>query len=207
MLNQKQLRHTLLPLGEFTKPSVRQMARQFGLPVAEQEDSQDLCFLGNGDYRDFLQRFAPETLSPGPILTREGKLIGEHSGLAFYTIGQRKGLGVFAPQPLYVLNKDIEINALIVGEQNARKKRHLMTVRTHWISGTTPEKPIRAQVKIRYKSTDAPALLKPLEQDRLLISFDEPLSDITPGQAAVFYDGQVCLGGGIIQKAMDNEPD
>ena len=115
VLNQQQLEHTMLPLGEFTKPQVRQLARDFALPVAERPDSQDLCFLGEEDYRSFLLRRAPFAPQPGPILDRNGQVLGEHPGLAFFTIGQRKGLGLSSPHPLYVLEKDLKKNALIVG--------------------------------------------------------------------------------------------
>lgn len=197
VLNQEQLSHALFPLGDYTKTEVRQMARQFGLPVAERPDSQDLCFLGNGDYRNFLLRLAPKVQSPGPILNRQGIQIGNHQGLAFYTIGQRKGLGIAAPQPLYVLEKDAQRNALIVGTKEELGSRELTAANINWISGT-PTTSFRAEVKIRYQAEEAWGTVTPLERNRARVEFDQPLRDITPGQAAVFFDGEICLGGGVI---------
>ena len=161
-LNQAQLAHTLLPLGELSKPEVRELARKFGLPVAERPDSQDLCFLGHEDYRAFLGRQSPEAARPGPIVNLEGEVIGAHQGLAFYTIGQRKGLGIAAPEPYYVLSKDLEQNRLVVG-QAAQLGQQEMTVRDlNWILGGAPEAEFQAEVKIRYKSTPAAARVIPL---------------------------------------------
>jgi tRNA-uridine 2-sulfurtransferase len=199
VLGQAQLRHALLPLGELTKPEVRKLARKFNLPVAERADSQDLCFLGSGDYRQFLLRHAPEVQQPGPIRNRQGETLGEHTGLAFYTIGQRKGLGIASPQPLYVLEKDAQRNTLIVGSQDELGSKALIARGINWISGSPPEGERRLQVKIRYKARDAWARVVPLKGDRARVQFDEPVRDITPGQAAVFYDGDICLGGGIIE--------
>jgi tRNA-specific 2-thiouridylase len=199
VLSQKKLVHAMFPLGAYTKPQVREMARNFGLPVAERSDSQDLCFLGNGDYRDFLRRNAPEAVNPGPIVSLDGEQIGEHQGLAFYTIGQRKGLGIAAPHPLYVLEKDGKENALVVGPLEQLGKDELRTGPVNWISGQAPQNPIRASVKIRYKAHETEGLITPQKDGSVHIRFSNPLRDITPGQAAVFYEGEVCLGGGIIE--------
>jgi tRNA-specific 2-thiouridylase len=199
VLNQEQLSHAMFPLGEYTKPKIREMARSFDLPVAERSDSQDLCFLGNGDYREFLLRNAPEVANPGPITTREGEKLGEHQGLAFYTIGQRKGLGIAAAHPLYVLEKDSENNMLVVGPKEQLGRDELTTGQVNWISGQPPPNPVRATVKIRYKAREVEGLITRLEDGSSQIKFTQPLRDITPGQAAVFYDGEKCLGGGIIQ--------
>lgn len=199
VLNQDQLEHALFPLGEYKKTQVRQLARDFNLPVADRSESQDLCFLGDGDYRQFLKRHAVEITHPGPILTRQGKNLGQHQGLAFYTIGQRKGLGLSAAQPLYVLEKDNQRNAIIVGTHEELGHSTLIASPVHWVNGKALEKSIRASVKIRYKAPKAPAQLNPLPDQQVHVVFDQPMRDITPGQAAVFYDGEVCLGGGIIQ--------
>ncbi|MBL7164175.1 MAG: tRNA 2-thiouridine(34) synthase MnmA [Anaerolineales bacterium] len=199
VLKQDQLAHALFPLGEYTKPQVRELARKFELPVAERSDSQDLCFLGNGTYREFLERNAPEVSQPGPMMNTNGEELGQHQGLAFYTIGQRRGLGIAAPDPLYVIQKDTSNNALIIGPKEKLGRSNLTAQDVNWIVGFPPEDPFRAQVKIRYKAQLAWGLVTPLDGNGVHIEFDEPLRDITPGQAAVFYDDEVCLGGGIIE--------
>jgi tRNA-specific 2-thiouridylase len=198
VLGQEQLAHALFPLGAYTKPQVRVLARRFGLPVAERAESQDLCFLAGNELRGFLQRHAPQVERPGPILDRQGRQMGTHPGLAFYTIGQRKGLGIASPAPLYVLEKDTAQNALIVGPSEELGKRELVAERVNWVSGEATPAPFRAQVKIRYRASLAWGTVTPLEGERAQVTFDDPLRDITPGQAAVFYEGEVVLGGGII---------
>jgi len=198
-LSQDQLTHILFPLGGFTKTEIRNIARHYQLPVADRPDSQDLCFVGNEDYRDFLVRHAPEVIDPGPILTTNGSTLGTHHGLAFYTIGQRKGLGIPAKQPFYVLGKDTLNNALVIGTIEELGRNRLTAQNVNWIAGEPPTSPIRAQAKIRYKARDVWSLVDPLPDDRVLVKFDEEIRDITPGQAVVFYDGVVCLGGGIIE--------
>ncbi len=204
VLNQSQLAHAVFPLGGYTKPEIRQLARDFGLPVSERADSQDLCFLGDGDYRSFLIRQAPHVVQPGPIIDRSGQQLGEHQGLAFYTIGQRKGLGLSSPQPLYVLAKDANRNALVVGPSEQLGSSELIAVDFNWIAGVPPGDPFRAEVKIRYKAKESWGTITPLAADRVHIRFDHPLRDITPGQAAVVYDREVCLGGGIIHSERDS---
>jgi len=201
VLNQNQLEHTLFPLGEYRKEEVRSLASKFRLAPAKKSDSQDLCFLGSQDYRNFLLRNAPEVAQPGRIVNRNGETIGEHQGLAFYTIGQRKGLGISSPEPLYVLGKDVDQNILVVGEKADLGCSELTAVGFNWISGEVPRSPLRAQVKIRYKATAAGALLVPLDGNEVHMRFDHPLRDITPGQRAVAYDGDVVLGGGMIVSA------
>jgi tRNA-specific 2-thiouridylase len=199
VLQQEQLRYALFPLGEYTKPQVRQLARDFHLPVSERSDSQDLCFIGNEDYRQFLSRRLPQVNQPGPIRAKSGELLGEHQGLAFYTIGQRKGLGIAAKQPLYVIEKKMDENTLVVGTAGELGRQDLTAKEVNWISGQAPAAPLRAAVKIRYKAREVQALVEPLPADRASVRFDEPLRDITPGQAAVFYHGDSCLGGGLIE--------
>ncbi len=201
MLSQEQLQRTLLPLGEYTKPEIRRLAAEWGLPVAQRPDSQDLCFLGGYDYRTFLARYRPALIQPGPILTRDGRRLGTHRGLAFYTIGQRRGLGIAASEPLYVLDKDVTRNALIVGPARELGRRTLEAYGVNWIAGKPPSlEPFRAQVKIRSKAQPAPATITPLGDQGFRATFDQPLRDITPGQAAVIYQGEICLGGGWILK-------
>lgn len=200
VMGQSQLQHALFPVGDHTKDEVRNLAREFSLPVADRSDSQDLCFLGDGDYRAFLKRRAPQAMKPGPIVDTTGARVGRHSGLAAYTIGQRKGLGIAAPTPLYVLDTDTRANALIVGPREALGCATLKAHQFIWVSGHAPSEPFRAQVKIRYRAQPAPATVAPEGADRVDIQFEQDQRDITPGQAAVVYTGDVCLGGGIIQR-------
>lgn len=199
VMGQAQLARTLFPVGEYTKPEVRALAARFGLPTASKQDSQDLCFLGDGDYRRFLREHAPEVMQPGPIVRRDGTIIGQHQGLANYTIGQRKGLGLQATDPLYVIAVNPWRNALVVGTADELGSTTLIARRVNWISGEVPTEPFRAEVKIRYKARPAPAHIEPLEDGQAFRAvFDQPLRDITPGQGAILYDGDICLGGGII---------
>ncbi len=200
VMGQAQLRQAMFPVGEYTKPEVRELARRFGLPTASKQDSQDLCFLGDGDYRRFLSQHAPETMNAGPIVRRTGEVIGEHHGLPNYTIGQRKGLGVQSAEPLYVIDMNPYRNALVVGTAEELGKRELTANRVNWVSGEVPDAPFRAEVKIRYKAKPMPALVELLADDRIAVRFDAPLRDITPGQGAVLYQDDVCLGGGIIER-------
>jgi tRNA-specific 2-thiouridylase len=197
-LGQAQLAHALFPVGEYTKPEVRTMARARGLPVSDRPDSQDLCFLGNGDYRDFLARHTPGAAQPGPILDTAGRKLGEHRGLPYYTIGQRKGLGIAAPRPLYVLALDTARNAVVVGMAEELGRRDLTAVDVTYVGGQPPEGPLPVTAKIRYKAPGAAATLVPLPGKRARVQFDEPLRDITPGQGVVFYQGDAVLGGGTI---------
>jgi tRNA-specific 2-thiouridylase len=197
-LGQAQLAHALFPVGEYTKPEVRSMARARGLPVSDRPDSQDLCFLGNGDYREFLSRHAPGAAQPGPILDTAGRELGKHRGLPYYTIGQRKGLGIAAPRPLYVLALDTSRNAVVVGTADELGRRELTAADVTYVGGRPPEGPLSITAKIRYKAPEAAATLFPLPGGRARVQFDEPLRDITPGQGVVFYQGEVVLGGGTI---------
>jgi tRNA-uridine 2-sulfurtransferase len=198
ILTQERLAHALFPVGEYPKSAIRDLARKFELPAAARRESQDLCFLAGEDYRDFIRRNAPETGRPGPILRRDGRIVGEHQGLAYYTIGQRKGLGIPSPVPLYVLAKEIAANALVVGEAAELGSRELVAQEVNWISGKAPVEQFRAQVKTRYTARETWAQVTSLEGNRVAVLFDSPQRDITPGQAAVIYVEDVVLGGGVI---------
>lgn len=198
-LSQEQLQHSLFPLGGLTKPEVRDLARKFSLPVAERADSQDLCFLAGGDYREFLSNYAGIKSNPGSIVTRQGEVLGKHNGLSAYTIGQRKGLGIAAAEPYYVLEKNINDNVLIVGHENELGQSTLKAGNINWIAGSAPANDLRVEVKIRYRSAYSWGILHATEDGGATVVFDHPLRDITAGQQAVFYDGDVVLGGGIIQ--------
>jgi tRNA-specific 2-thiouridylase len=206
VLGQDELRDVLFPVGEYTKPEVRQLAEEMGLPVAQKSESQDLCFLGDGDYRRFLSEHAPRASAPGPILTLDGDTLGEHEGLPYYTIGQRKGLGVSAPEPVYVLAKDVTNNALVVGPRQQVGQTTFQVRQVNWISGRFPEMPLQARVKIRYKARELQASIEALEMGGLRVMLDQPAPGITPGQGAVFYQGDVCLGGGLIADRPQRQP-
>ena len=198
VLTQERLSRALFPVGDYSKPEIRELARNFNLPTASRAESQDLCFLAGQDYRDFLRRNAPQIAFPGPILNSAGQTLGEHHGLAYYTIGQRKGLGIPSSVPLYALAKDVANNSLMVGVEAELGSRELTAQDVSWIAGAAPVEPLRLQVKTRYTAREAWAMVTPLETGRVDVRFEEPQRDLTPGQAAVFYEGDIVLGGGVI---------
>jgi len=198
VLTQDKLKHALFPVGDYPKPEIRAIAGKHGLPTASRKDSQDLCFLAGEDYRNFLQRNAAQMLKPGEIVTREGRVLGGHNGLPNYTIGQRKGLGIASPVPLYVLGKDAVTNTVIVGTQEELGSSGLTARDVGWVSGEAPTEPFRAEVKIRYTAKEAEALVTPVNGNQTQVRFEAPQRDITAGQAAVFYQGDLMIGGGII---------
>lgn len=204
VLGQEQLRHALFPVGQYTKPEVREIAKRFGLPTASKQDSQDLCFIGDNNYRRFLTDHAPDVMIGGDIVRKNGEVVGRHSGLVNYTIGQRKGLGLSSHEPLYVIGINPQWNTLVVGTADELGQTTLTAKRVNWVSGKVPTLPFRAQVKIRYKAAAVPALVEPLPGSRMGITFDSPLRDITPGQGAVVYDGDRVLGGGVIERLTDS---
>ncbi len=199
MLGQRELAHALFPLGEMTKEQVRALARELGLASAERPESQEICFIRDNDYRRFLSDVAPEGIRPGPIYNTAGERIGTHKGLPFYTIGQREGLGIAHTEPLYVLAIRAEDNALVVGPARELGRDTLVASRVSFVAGHPPPLPARVTAKIRYAAKEAPATLTRVEGDRAWVAFAAPLRDITPGQGVVFYDGEVVLGGGIIE--------
>jgi tRNA-specific 2-thiouridylase len=200
VLKQRQLKHALFPLGVYTKPEVRDIASELDLPAAESKESQDLCFLGGEDYRDFLDRHVPELSIPGPITNTEGEALGQHDGLVNYTIGQRKGLGLSSHVPLYVLGKKQKTNTLIVGNRDQLGDSDFTTKQMNWISGETPNEDFQAQVKIRYKASKASAHIQPQKDGSARILFDEPQRGLTPGQAAVIYSDEEVMGSGLISQ-------
>jgi tRNA-specific 2-thiouridylase len=196
-LDQQQLSRVLFPLGTWTKDRVRALAQSHQLPIVERE-SQDLCFLPDNDYRRFLHARAPEAFMPGPILNSRGEQIGQHSGLAEYTIGQRRGIGIPAPEALYVLGIDTERNALIVGPRQELGSQELVAKEVNWVKGHPPPQPIEAEIKIRYRARPVQALVTPQPDQTAHVRICQSLRDVTPGQAVVFYRGNVLLGGGLI---------
>ena len=197
-LKQHQLSHLLLPVGDFDKPAIREQARRAGLRNADRADSQDICFVPDGDYVGFLRRSGVE-LTPGDFVDENGAVLGRHRGLPCYTIGQGKGLGISLGRHVYVLDKDPAANTVTLGDNDRLFRRTLTARAVNWISGVTPTAPIRCTAKTRYSQTDTPATATPLPDGRLQVDFDEPQRAITAGQAVVLYDGDAVLGGGTIE--------
>ncbi|HET90692.1 MAG TPA: tRNA 2-thiouridine(34) synthase MnmA [Chloroflexi bacterium] len=200
-LDQEQLSHVLFPLGELTKEEVRRIARRRDLPVVEQPESQDLCFVVGGDYRDFLRRQAPHLCRPGPIRDMTGRVVGQHQGLPAYTVGQRKGLGVAASQPLYVLALDADENALVIGPADGLEQDECLIQDVHYIDGASPGVTFQARAQIRYRASPTVVTVTALSNGTSRVRFASPIRGVTPGQSLVLYDGDVVLGGGIICKA------
>lgn len=201
VLGQAELNDVLFPVGDYPKTEVRRIAAARGLPVASKHDSMDLCFIFDDDYRRFLRDWAAEAMRPGPIVDRSGRVYGQHNGLPGYTIGQRKGLGIAgAPEPFFVIELDYRHNTLVVGPAAELGRDRLLAERVNWTLGAAPLAGARVQCKIRYKAQAVDCALFPLADDRVEVRFDAPLRDITPGQGAVFYDGDLCLGGGVIAR-------
>jgi tRNA-specific 2-thiouridylase len=197
-LTQDQLARAAFPVGHLDKDTVRDEARRLKLRVASKPDSQEICFVPDGDYAGFIERAAPEVKRPGTIVDRDGEVLGTHGGVHRYTIGQRKGLGLSAAAPLYVLEIRPDASQVVVGPRDALGRRTLTASEVNWVSGTAPEdwRPVTAQIRHRHDA--APGRVRGLDDARAELEFDEAQSAITPGQAVVFYDGDVVLGGGWI---------
>ena len=202
-LTQEQLAHTLFPLGHMTKPQVRAVAREHNLRLAEKPDSQEICFIPGGDYKRFLTAYleeqgeaAPETA--GELVASSGAVIGQHEGIFNFTVGQRKGLGVASPSPLYVLNIDPASHRVTVGADEELATHTLRARRLNWISIPELKEPMRVKAKIRHRHEPAWATLEPAAPGEVTAHFDEPQRAVTPGQSAVFYDGDEVVGGGWI---------
>lgn len=204
-LTQGQLAHTLFPLGEFPKARVRELARELGIPVADKSDSQEICFVPNGDYAAFIDAYFKEQgVEPGArrgeIVTQDGRVLGEHAGVHHYTVGQRKGLGIAAKEPLYVIATEPLTQRVIVGGNDDLWRAEFGARDVNWISIEAPAVPVRAQVRIRNKHLPAAATVTPGDgAGQVRVRFDEPQRAVTPGQGAVFYDGELVLGGGWIE--------
>ena len=198
-LGQHQLAHLLLPVGEYDKPSIRRSARQAGLINADKSDSQDICFVPDGDYTRFLQEYGGIKMIPGDFVDRAGHVLGRHKGLPCYTTGQRKGLGVSAGKHVYVLRKNVQDNTILLGDNEELFTSVLTADRVNWISGEAPASPLRVTAKTRYSQTEAAATVHPLPDGRIRVEFDVPQRAITAGQAVVLYDGEQVLGGGTIE--------
>jgi tRNA-specific 2-thiouridylase len=204
-LGQEQLAKTLFPVGELEKYKVREIAEQQGFDNARKKDSTGICFIGERKFKDFLEQFIPA--QPGPIHDDQGNLIGQHQGLMFHTLGQRKGLGIgglknASEEPWYVVDKDVANNTLIVGQGHDHPllmSRSLTCRQLHWVSREDPNQEFRCTAKVRYRQTDFHCRVKRVDQETWQVIFDEPQRAVTPGQSVVFYQDEVCLGGGIIE--------
>ncbi|EKF9122386.1 tRNA 2-thiouridine(34) synthase MnmA [Vibrio cholerae] len=205
-LSHEQVARSLFPVGELEKPEVRRIAEEQGLITAKKKDSTGICFIGERKFTDFLSRYLPA--QPGKIETPEGKVIGEHQGLMYHTLGQRKGLHIggmkeSSEQPWYVADKDLKRNVLIAvqgADHPLLKSYGLVAAQLHWVDRTPITEPVRCSVKTRYRQSDIACTIIPLSDDRIKVMFDEPQVAVTPGQSAVFYQGEICLGGGIIEE-------
>jgi tRNA-specific 2-thiouridylase len=202
-LTQDQLSRTLFPLGEMTKPQVRDLARHHGLALAEKPDSQEICFVPGGDYKKFLDAYLAEQGeslpdTAGELVTTDGQVIGEHNGIHNFTVGQRKGLGVATGSPLYVIQIKGDQRQVVVGDQEDLYSRTLRARRVNLVAVEHLDEPMRVHVKIRHRHEGSPAVVAKSGDDEVLVTFDEPQRAITPGQAAVFYDVDIVVGGGWI---------
>lgn len=203
-LTQEQLARTLFPLGGMRKPEVRELARELDVPVAEKSDSQEICFVPNGDYAAFLDAYLREQGEAAPavegeLVSTDGRVLARHSGVHHFTVGQRKGLGVAAGEPLYVIATDPATQRVTVGRNEDLLRGEFSVKDVNWISIAEPDSPVRAEVRIRNKHVPAAATVRAIEGGRAEVRFDEPQRAVTPGQAAVFYSGELVLGGGWIE--------
>jgi tRNA-specific 2-thiouridylase len=199
-LTQEQLGRTMFPLSNLTKEEVRKIARELGLPATSRPGSQEICFVPGGDIAGFLEKRAPEYARQGTIQDGTGRTVGRHRGIAAYTIGQRRGLGIALGEPLYVTAIAAEENAIIVGNKEQLYGKELTAGGLNWIAIEAPEGPIQVKARIRYRHTEAPATVIPQDDNNVRVEFASPQAAITPGQAIVFYDGDMVLGAGTIIK-------
>ncbi|NLW50294.1 MAG: tRNA 2-thiouridine(34) synthase MnmA [Candidatus Brocadiaceae bacterium] len=205
-LTQDHLRDAVFPLGEHDKERVRRRAREYGLPVHDRPDSQDLCFVPAGRYREFLRARSPEAFRPGPIVHTDGRVLGRHDGIGGYTVGQRRGLGIAHSEPLYVVAVRPDQNSVVVGERQHVMGAELAVEAVHWVSIPPPADVVRATVKIRYNHPGAPASVTPQPGGTAHVRFEAPQEAPAPGQAAVFYAGDLLLGGGTIAGNNGTQP-
>lgn len=197
-LTQRQLERIHFPLGDKSKEEIRALAAAHGLENAQKKDSQDICFVPDGDYAGYIERYIDEVFRPGPIMDESGRILGEHRGLIRYTIGQRRGLGIASEGRLYVKTLDTDRNAVVLGGNPSLYSQTLEAVRFNLIAGGRLERPVRLGAKIRYRHAEQPATAEQIDEDRVRVTFDTPQRAITPGQSVVLYDGDVVVGGGVI---------
>lgn len=199
-LSAEQVSKFMAPLGEYTKKEVRAIAEEYKISVAHKSDSQDICFIPNGDYREFLDRVAGKTDKVGNFVLKSGEILGRHNGQRCYTVGQRKGLGIAYKEPLYVIGRDIEKNEIILGSNSDLFTNSFVVRNASFSALDYPSSPFECEARIRYRAPYVRSRLTPLDSTRILVETSEPVRAATPGQSAVFYDGETLLGGGIIEK-------
>ncbi|MQL46808.1 tRNA 2-thiouridine(34) synthase MnmA [Photorhabdus khanii] len=207
-LSHQQIAQSLFPVGELEKPEVRRIAEKIGLVTAKKKDSTGICFIGERKFRDFLGHYLPA--KPGQIMTVDGETLGEHQGLMYHTLGQRKGLGIGgtkegSEEPWYVIDKDVQNNILIVAQGHEHPRMMsagLIAQQLHWVDKQPLTEEIRCVVKTRYRQQDIPCTVTPINEDKIEVRFANPVAAVTPGQSAVFYQGEVCLGGGVIEQRL-----
>ncbi len=204
VMTQDRLARTLFPLGEQTKEQTREIAVDLGLHVAGKVESQEICFVPTKNYRDYLRENDPGAMRPGPILNTEGRVVGRHEGVAFYTIGQRRGLGIASERPLFVLDIWPDANTLVVGEEHTLYREEAFVEGLNWMAIERLEGSKRVAAKARYKADEAEAVIEPCGEDLVRVVFDAPQRALTPGQTIVFYDGDVVVGGGTLASAPAN---
>lgn len=204
-MTQEQLAHTLMPVGDYNKNEIREKARSLNLTIAERPESQEICFVPDDDYTRFLADRVPEVFHSGPIVDVDGRVLGQHRGIVHFTIGQRRGIGVAAPNPLYVLDIHADEYMIVVGGNDLLYREGLVASQLNYISLEKLEHNLHVKARIRYKHREAAAELTPLNSDEALIMFAAPQRAVTPGQAVVFYDGDTVVGGGTIERAVDTE--
>ncbi|MGI6188221.1 MAG: tRNA 2-thiouridine(34) synthase MnmA [Clostridiales bacterium] len=201
-MTQYQLQHTLMPLGNYTKEQVRDMAKSIGLVTAQKPDSQEICFVMDDDYAGFVRERASDAIEAGYFVDTNGNILGKHKGIIHYTIGQRKGLGIALGHPMYVVDIDPEKNTVVLGRDCDVYSKEMLVEDINLISIPSIDSPIKANVKIRYTAREAPAVIYPEKENALKVVFDEPQRAVTPGQAAVFYQDDLVVGGGTISKIL-----
>jgi tRNA-specific 2-thiouridylase len=198
VMSQERLGAAMMPLGEFTKSSTRQLASELGLSVANKPESQDICFVPFKRYTEFIELYAPEVLQPGPVVDQQGAVLGEHKGVAQHTVGQRRGLGIASGTPLFVTRLEPDTNTVVVGTAEDLLARTCRLEELNWIEGSPPEAPLHVTAKPRYRSAEVNCTVQADERGGVQVQFDTPQRAITPGQALVFYEGEYVLGGGTI---------
>lgn len=202
-MTQEQLSRTLMPIGDYDKETVRKIAADLGFAIADKPDSQEICFVPDNNYGGFIASRMEKPAAPGKFVDTKGNILGEHRGIVYYTVGQRKGLGVSFGKPMYVIRIDAQNNTVVLGEAGEEYSAGLIASDLNWIAFEKPDGPMQVRAKVRYSAKEADATITPLNDGFLRVDFQTPQRAVTPGQSVVFYDGEVVLGGGVIEQQID----